>query len=65
MDIERYERLKRHENTLKALASRQIPTSKKRRIMNQKGGFMGQLAMFALPMVAQLLTSGIGAARRK
>ena len=57
MEQSDFQRLKRHKNTLTALASRKVPMYKKRRIAHQKGGFLGSIAAFALPVLAQLITS--------
>ena len=58
-----FQRFKRHKNTLMTLASKKVPMYKKRRIVNQKGGFLSSVATFALPLLAQLIQQGI--ARRQ
>lgn len=52
-----FRRLKRNRKTIEALANRRIPLYKKREIINQKGGFLGQLATFAVPLLAHVLAS--------
>ena len=59
MDTVEFQRFKRHKNTLTALASKKVPMYKKRRIINQKGGFLSSVATFALPLLAQLIQQGI------
>ncbi len=54
-----FQRLKRHKKVLETLGNRRIPLYKKREIVNQKGGFLGQLAAFALPLLTHLLSSGL------
>ena len=63
MEQSDFHRLKRHKNTLTVLASRKVPMYKKRRIAHQKGGFLGSVAAFALPVLAQLITSRIARKR--
>ena len=63
MEKNEFQRLKRHKNTLTVLASRKIPMYKKRRIANQKGGFLSSVAAFALPVQAQLITSRLARKR--
>ena len=53
-----FQRFKRHRNTLKALASKNVPMYKKRKVMNQKGGFLSSVAAFALPLLTQLIQHG-------
>ena len=64
MEQSKYQRFKRHKNTLRALASKNVPMYKKRRIMTQKGGFLSSVATFALPLLAQLIQHGIASRRR-
>ena len=63
MNTVEFQRFKRHKNTLTALASKKVPMYKRRRIINQKGGFLSSVATFALPLLAQLIQQGI--ARRQ
>ena len=65
MEKSEFQRLKRHKNTLTVLASRKIPMYKKRRIANQKGGFVGSVAAFALPVLAQLITNRLARKRSR
>ena len=57
MEQSDFHRLKKHKNTLTDLASRKVPTYKKRQIAHLKGGFLGSIAACALPVLAQLITS--------
>ena len=52
-----FHRLKRHRKTLESLASRRVPLYKKREIVNQKGGFIGAVAKFAVPLLASIIAS--------
>ena len=63
MDQADFQRLKRHKNTLTALASKKVPIYKKRRIVNQKGGFLSSVAAFALPFLAQVISSRLARKR--
>ena len=63
MEKSDFQRLKRHKNTLSTLASHKVPMYKKRRIANQKGGFLGSVAAFALPVLAQLITNKLARKR--
>ena len=58
-----FQRFKRHKNTLTVLASPKVPMYKKRRIAHQKGGFLGSVAAFALPVLAQLITNRLARKR--
>ena len=60
-----FQRFKRRKNTLTALASKKVPMYKKRRIVNQKGGFLSSVATFALPLLAQLIQHGIARKQNK
>ena len=64
MEHVEFKRFKRHKNTIRALASKNVPMYKKRRIMNQKGGFLSSVAAFALPLLTQLIQHGIAGGRR-
>lgn len=46
-----FEKLKRGRKVLTDLADKRKPIKQKRRILNQKGGFIGTLATAALPLV--------------
>lgn len=52
-----FRRLKRERKTLETLANRRVPIYQKRNIINQKGGFLGQLATFAIPLLAHIVAS--------
>ncbi len=54
-----FQRLKRHRRIIEDLSNRRIPLYKKRKIINQKGGFLGSLATFALPLLTHILTSAL------
>ena len=57
LDKTAYHRLKRNRTVIEDLSNRHIPLYKKREIINQKGGFLGTLATFAVPLLAQLIAS--------
>ena len=48
-----YSQLKRGRKALTDLADKRKPLKHKRRILNQKGGFLGAVAAAALPLLAQ------------
>lgn len=56
MNSDQYRQMKRHRSVLEALSNRRLALYKKREIVNQKGGFLGHIAAFALPLLAHLLT---------
>lgn len=56
------QKLKRHRKTLEALANRRVPLYKKRHLINQKGGVLGQVAAFALPVLAQVIAGAVKSA---
>lgn len=51
-----FKHIKRHKKVIESLGNRRVPIYKKREIINQKGGFIGTLAAFALPLVTHLLS---------
>lgn len=59
VDKNALKRLKRHRKTLETLADRRVSLQKKRDVINQKGGFIGPLVAFALPLLTQLIASQI------
>ena len=52
-DPSAYAQLKRGRKALTDLADKRKPLKHKRRILNQKGGFLGSVAAAALPLLAQ------------
>lgn len=50
-----YKRFKRHKDLLRTLSDKKVSLSHKKKLINQKGGFVGSLAAFALPLLAGLL----------
>ena len=50
-----YEKLKRQRHLIRTLADKQVAIKEKKKIVNQKGGFIGTLAAIAVPALAQLL----------
>ena len=51
----RYRQFKRERQTLRTLANKKVGLQRKKTLVNQKGGFIGALASFAVPLLAQLL----------
>lgn len=51
-----HKKLERERQTLRTLADKKISLQRKKKVINQKGGFLGTLAGIALPLLAQLLT---------
>ena len=52
----RYKQFKRERHTLRTLADKKVGFQRKKKLVNQKGGFIGALASFAIPLLTQLLT---------
>ena len=50
-----FRKLKRNSNTIKVLASSKIPLRVKKRVVSQKGGFLGTVASLAKPLLPKLL----------
>ena len=50
-----HKKLKRAQNTLRQLADKKISITRKKKVVNQKGGFLGTVASIALPLLASIL----------
>jgi len=50
-----YKKFKRYKTILRTLSDRKVPLIKKKKLVNQKGGFIGSLAAFAIPLLVSLL----------
>lgn len=50
-----YKRLKRQKQLIRRLADKKVSVTQKKKLINQKGGFIGSLAAIALPILSQLL----------
>ena len=50
-------RLRRHRKTIETLGDKRVPQREKVRLVNQKGGLLGQVAGLALPVIAQVVAS--------
>ena len=48
-------KLKRHRKTIETLANKRVSQREKVRLVNQKGGLLGQVAGLALPVIAQVV----------
>lgn len=48
-------KLKRERHTLRTLADKKVSLQRKKKVANQKGGFLGTVASIALPLIASLL----------
>lgn len=48
-------KLKRERHTLRTLADKKVPLHRKKKVANQKGGFLGTVASIALPLLASLI----------
>lgn len=48
-------KLIRERHTLRTLADKKISLNRKKKLINQKGGFLGTVASLALPLLASLL----------
>ena len=51
-----HKKLKRERITLRKLADKKISLKQKKKVNNQKGGFLGTIASIALPLLAQILS---------
>lgn len=51
-----YKRFYRHRQLIRALGDRKVSFTRKKKLVNQHGGFIGQIASIALPLIAGLLT---------
>ena len=49
-----FQKLKRNSKTIKVLASSKIPLKVKKRVVSQKGGFLGALASIAIPLLTDI-----------
>ena len=50
-----HKKLKKEQKTLRTLADKKISLKRKKKVVNQKGGFLGAVAGLALPLLAQIL----------
>jgi outer membrane lipopolysaccharide assembly protein LptE/RlpB len=48
-------KLKRERKTLRVLSDKKLSLQAKKKVVNQKGGFLGTIASIALPLLASLL----------
>ena len=51
-----HKQLKRERNTLRKFPDKKISLKHKRKVINQKGGFLGTIASIVLPLLAQILS---------
>ena len=56
---DQYNKFKRERKAIEALSSRRVSLQQKRKIINQRGGFLGQLAVFALPLLTNIIANQI------
>ena len=56
LDQNTFKAFKRQRKTIEALGNKRVSLKAKKRIINQKGGFLGKLAIFALPLLTDLLS---------
>ena len=56
----RYAAFKRQKDLMHKLSNKKLPLYAKRKVINQKGGFLGTLAAFSAPLLTQLAIKGIG-----
>ena len=61
VDADLLRRMRRHKNDLRSLAKKCYPTKQKKRILKQKGGFIGALVPLAISAATSLLPSLLGA----
>ena len=56
LNDQNYKTLQRHKHLIRTLGNKKVPLKHKKKLVNQKGGFLGTLAAIALPLLGQLLT---------
>ena len=56
VDAKTLKAFKRQRKTIEALSNKRVALKTKREIINQKGGFVGKLAIFALPLLTDLIS---------
>jgi hypothetical protein len=49
-----HRKFKKEQNTMRKLADKKVSIGYKKKLINQKGGFLGGLAAITLPILAQL-----------
>lgn len=54
---QQYQRLKRRRNEIKIVADKKVGVRRKRRLINQQGGFLLPLLSVAIPFITSLITS--------
>lgn len=55
LKAEDFKKLKRHKGLLRTLSDKKVTLKHKKKLINQKGGFIANLAAFAIPLIASLL----------
>ena len=59
LDSNTFQSFKRQRKVITNLGNKRVPLKKKKEIINQKGGFIGKLAIFALPLLTDLISRQI------
>ena len=59
LDSNTFKSFKRQRKVITNLGNKRVSLKKKREIINQKGGFIGKLAIFALPLLTDLISRQI------
>lgn len=59
LDSNTFKSFKRQRKTITALANKRVSLKKKKELVNQKGGFIGKLAIFALPLLTDIIARQI------
>lgn len=59
LNEKQFRQLKRYKKHLQSLANKRIPIYNRRRIVEQKGGFIGLLASVLVPTIASLIGSAV------
>ena len=55
LSTQAFKKLQRHKNLIRTLGNKRVSIKHKKKIVNQKGGFIGSIAAIALPLLAGLL----------
>ena len=59
LNTDQYRKLKRERKAIEALSDRRVSLQQKKKIINQRGGFLGQLAIYALPLLTNIIANQI------
>lgn len=64
LDTKTFKAFKRQRKIIEALGDKRVALRTKKQIINQKGGFVGKLAIFALPLLTDLISRAFSRRKR-